>query len=185
MIRFVLAAMLLVAVAACAPPAPVTTPDPRAGAPVPIEARDVGALASDPCQVLDSSSAAALGFSSDGEPRTVGTGDRSCWWTAPDDSQFLSVIVFPQRDALVDAYRLRKFAIFEPSTIGPFPATRERASADSTSCTITVGVSSSQGFVATVDDQAAAAGRRQSEACDRAQQVAERIVAALPPLAGK
>jgi hypothetical protein len=145
----------------------------------------VSALAADPCRFLDAESASALGLSPDGEPRSVSTGDRSCWWSASDDSQFLSVIVFPNRDALVDAYRLRKFAIFEPSMVDAFPATRERASVDSTSCTITVGVAAGQGFIATVDDQAAAAGRRPSLACERAQQVAERIVAALPPLAGK
>lgn len=184
MIRLFVVALFTAALAACAAPTP-SVPDPRSGAPMPAESRDVSALAADPCRALAAESAAAFGFAPDGEQRSVSTGDRSCWWTAPDDSQFLSVLVFPNRDALVEAYRLRKFAIFEPSTVDAFPATRERASAASTSCTMTVGVAPGQGFIATVDDQSAAAGRRPSQACERAQQVAERIVAALPPLPGK
>jgi hypothetical protein len=178
-------AVLIVALVACSPVAPSAPPDPRAGAPLPAQVRDVGSLATDPCRALDNPSAREFGFGSPGELRPVSTGDRSCWWTAPDDSQFLSVILFPRRDPLVDAYRLRRFAIFEPLSVGNFPATREQASAESTSCTVTVGVAEGQGFVATVDDQAAASGRRENQACGVAQQVAERIVAALPPLPGK
>lgn len=185
MIRLIVAGMIILAITGCSPGAPPAVPDPRAGAPLPAATRDLGPLAADPCEALDGDSAGALGLNSTGEVRTVNTGDRSCWWNAPDDSQFLSIIIFPGRDALADAYRLRKFAVFEPSIAGDLPATREQASEESTSCTITVGVAAGQGFVVTVDDQAAAAGRRASQACGRAQLVAERIVAALPPLPGK
>ncbi|MEJ2888800.1 DUF3558 domain-containing protein [Actinomycetospora aeridis] len=184
MSRLLVAVLLLAVVAACSQPSPPAAPDPRAGAPVPPGGRDVTVVASDPCRALDDA-VSESGFSSPGEQRTVASGDRSCRWTAPDDSQFASAIIFSGRDVLADAYRLRRFAIFEPSAVAGFPAVREQASAESASCTITVGIQEDQGFIVTLDDQAAASGGLSSQPCARAQEVAERIVAALPPLPGK
>ncbi|MHC1558053.1 DUF3558 family protein [Actinomycetospora sp. C-140] len=185
MIKRLLCLLTLALVASCGQAAPQPPSDQRFGAPLPGTTRDLGVAANDPCRLLDRGAWSRLGFNPTGELRLLSTGERSCWWTAPSDDQFVSVIVSPARDVLVDAYRLRKFAILQPITIGGLPGTREQASADSFSCTVTVGTAVGQGLIATYDDQAAASGRHAVRACPQAEAVATEIVGSLAVPPGK
>jgi hypothetical protein len=88
------------------------------------------------------------------------------------------------RDILVDTYRTRQFAIFLPASIGGLPATVEQTSSDSISCNVTVGTAQGQGFLVIYDGVFNARGQP-DDPCEKAEQIAERIVAALPPVPGK
>ena len=89
------------------------------------------------------------------------------------------------RDVIVDTYRVRLFALFQPTDIGGLPGTLEQSYAGSTACTITVGTAQDQGFVATYTQLEVGAGEHADDPCGRGRRVAERIVAALPPMNGK
>lgn len=113
------------------------------------------------------------------------TGEQSCQWTGPNDERAVSVIVFPTRDVLSESYRLRRFAIFQPVVVSDAPAVREQSSPTSISCTITVGTSEGQGFIASYDDTSLGSAVGSGGPCGDLQRVAERIVVRLPPLPGK
>jgi len=85
----------------------------------------------------------------------------------------------------VDTYRVRQFALFAPITVAGLPGTREQASAGSLSCAITVGTAEGQGFIMNFDQGSLASGGQAGDPCGEGQRVAERIVAALPPLTVK
>lgn len=110
------------------------------------------------------------------------TGERVCDRGGPARERDLSFIVIPARDVLVDTYRTRQFALFSPATVGGLPATIEQSSEGSISCTVTVGTAQDQGFILNQDEYGQG---EPADPCGRALQVAERIVAALPPLPGK
>lgn len=173
--------LLLVVLSSCGEPRrPPGSPDPRFGAPVPGEVRYVRAAAIDPCgSLLAPSDWQKLGFSPNGSPRTVASGDQSCRWVGPQDERLVSVIVSPNRDVLVDSYRLRRFAIFEPIALGESPAVREQTSADSSSCTVTVGTAVGQGLIATYDERSPAAVVN-NPPCESLQRIVARILENLP-----
>lgn len=185
--RTFVASLCLVAAVSCSS-APMLPPPPasRFGAPVPVEPRDVRSIATQPCAtLLGTSEWERLGFTPNGSPRTVATGEQSCRWVGPRDERYVSVIVLAERDPLVVSYRVRRFAIFQPTTVSELPATREQSSSESISCTITVSTAEEQGFVATYEDRSSEADRAPGGPCARGQEIAERIVASLPPFPAK
>ncbi|WP_423716945.1 DUF3558 family protein [Actinomycetospora cinnamomea] len=159
--------------------------DNRYGAPQVESPRDVRSFADDPCSgPIISDNWPGLGFSASGEQRTLTTGERSCVRQGPERQRRLSFIVVPSRDVLVDAYRVRQFALFRPSAVGGLPAAVEQSSLDSLSCSVTVGTAEGQGFVLNYSEYSA----RSNDAvdpCSAGRRVAEHIVAGLPLLSEK
>jgi len=81
------------------------------------------------------------------ESRTTVTGERSCDWRGREGDQYVSLIVVPNRDVLVDTYRIRQYSVFQPTVIAGLPATREQSSLEAVSCLVTVGTADGQGFI--------------------------------------
>ncbi|GLZ45920.1 hypothetical protein Acsp06_21050 [Actinomycetospora sp. NBRC 106375] len=180
--RLLMLSAVLVTAIACGqhstPPAPVD--DGRFGAPRVTAPKDVAPFAADPCSgPLTGARLDALGLSSRGQGRTTVTGERSCDWRSREGGQYVSLIVIPNRDVLVDTYRVRQFPVFEPLTITGLPATREQSSPSSSSCVMTIGTAPQQGYI--VDVSGGASGGP----CDAAQRIAEEVATALPSSDGK
>jgi hypothetical protein len=186
--RLVLLVVLL-GLASCAPE--VRSEDgppqaPRYGAPIPSAPRDVRPYSDDPCAgPLDAATWESLGFSGSGLRRSLPTREVVCRREGPNRERFASFIVVPGRDVLVDTYRVRQFALFAPTTVGGLPATLEQASPESLSCSVTVGTAEEQGFIVNFDSASIGSSGETQNPCRLGQQVAERIVASLPPLPGK
>lgn len=181
--------VLLVALAGCssatAPaPAPSPTDNGRYGAGLPQAPRDVRPLSADPCAAITPTQLRTLGFEPAGERVTLPTGEASCEWRGPTGSPYTNVGVATARDILVDTYRVRQFSIFRPTTIDDLPAVVEQTDATSISCNVTVGTAQNQGFLVIYDGTFSPAGQP-DDPCGHAQQIAERVVAALPPLPAK
>lgn len=183
----VLVALLLVLVACTSespsPPAPTID---RFGAP-PVESpRDVRALGQNPCSgPLDATGWRELGLETTGSVETLMTGDRLCDREGLNGERALSFILIPARDVLVDTYRVRQFALFRPTMVGPLPAAIEQSAPDSISCTVTVGTAENQGFIVNYSEYELGSDGQADDPCRRALRVAERIVASLPPLPAK
>lgn len=179
--------VVLLALAACATERPSPAPhDDRFGAPLPTAPRDVRSYGVDPCSgPLPAVAWEPLGFAAAGRLDVLTTGERACAREGSSGERAVSYIVVPTRDVLVDTYRTRQFALFAATTVGGLPSTIEQSSEGSISCTITVGTAQDQGFVLNYSEYARASNGQPQDPCGRAQQVAERIVAALPPLPGK
>lgn len=176
--------LLVLLVASCARPTDPTARSPlddRYGAPLPAAPRDVRSVSADPCSVLSPRQWQELGFDPDGARVVLPTGERSCEWRGPRRLPYTNIGIATQRDILVDTYRVRQFSIFRPATIGGVPATIEQTSAGSISCNVTVGTARGQGFLVIYDAPFRPDGQA-DDPCGRAQQIAERIVASLPPL---
>jgi hypothetical protein len=178
--RFAFVAVGLLFACACARPTPPPSPpSDRFGAPAVAAPRDVSTFAADPCQeLLTRSDLTHFRLSPAASAKTLATGDRACDWRSEDSLRYLTVIVVAGRDVLVDTYRTRQFDIFEPAEVSGLPAARERAYLGSITCTVTVGTADGQGFVSDFTGR----GEGANDACGQAQAIAERIVAALPPL---
>ena len=179
--------LILFAVAGCAQPDEPNGPqalDGRFGAPLPSAPRDVRSLSTDPCAALASSEWQELGFQSEGTFVTLPTGERSCEWRGPGGSPYVNLGIAADRDILVDTYRVRQLAVFRPAMITGLPATIEQTTNESISCNVTVGTAQDQGFLIIYDADLGIDGRP-ADPCGRAWDIAERIVAALPPLPGK
>jgi hypothetical protein len=158
----------------------------RYGAPVASFPRDVRPYAADPCAgPLRPSDWQSLGFVQTGAPGTLATGERSCAWEGPRTERYAALVVVPGRDVLVDTYRVRQFSIFHATEVGALPATVEQSAPNDVSCTITVGTAEGQGFVVNYSEYDSGSAGRPDDPCGRGQAVAERIVAALPPLPAK
>ncbi|GAA4784125.1 hypothetical protein GCM10023200_17130 [Actinomycetospora chlora] len=168
-------ALSLAVVTACAAPAPrAPVADRRFGAPEVVAPRDV--RGGDPCGgLLDSADLVAMGLSTRGRPKVLQTGDRGCDWRTTGGDGYLTLIVIPDRDVLVDTYRTRQYPVFQPIQVAGLPATREQSFVGSMTCTVTVGTAIGQGFIS---DYTGAAS------CDGAQRAAEHVALALPPLPG-
>jgi hypothetical protein len=170
-----LAALVVLAGCGASPGLPPAPPE-RFGAPPISSPHDVRTFAADPCTgLLGDSELAGLDLSAQGRPKVLVTGDRACDWRSADGARYLTVIVIPRRDVLVDTYRTRQFAVFRPTQVSDLPATREQSYPGSITCTVTVGTAGGQGFVTDYTGSG-------SDACDAAQRAAERVAAALPPL---
>jgi hypothetical protein len=160
--------------------------DPRYGAPIPSAPRDVRPYSDDPCAgPLDAAMWESLGFAERGLRRSLPTSEVVCRREGRNRERFVSFIVVPGRDVLVDTYRVRQFALFAPTTVGGLPATREQASPESLSCSVTVGTAEGQGFIVNFDSASIGSRGEAQNPCRLGQQVADRIVAALPPLPAK
>ncbi|MDD7968568.1 DUF3558 domain-containing protein [Actinomycetospora lemnae] len=179
---------LVVLLAACAtqqapPPAP---PDPRFGAPTVAAPRDVRSFGNDPCTgPLTAPDWDTMGISSIGVAETAPTGDRWCVRRGSTGDRSVSLTVVAARDVLVDTYRVRQFPLFREVVIGGLPAAVEQSSPDSVSCSVTVGTAQDQGFIVDYSEYEFRPDGRPDDPCGRAQRVAERVVAALPPLPAK
>lgn len=90
--------------------------------------------------------------------------------------------MYGDRDILVDTYRSRLFPIFMPTTVIGLPATWEKSTQASITCTITVGTADNQGFVSTYTQLEVASGEQPADPCGKGQRIVEQIVANLPPL---
>ena len=184
MIVRIVALVLLVVLAGCGQHVePSGLPaEQRFGAPFPAAPRDVRPASVDPCRsLLTPAELRELGFDPTGDLATLPTGEMSCDWRGLRRVPHVNVGVAGDRDILVDTYRTRQFTIFRPTSIGGLPATVEQASHDSISCNVTVGTAQGQGFLTIYDGVFNARGQPDNP-CGKAQQIAERIVAALPPL---
>jgi hypothetical protein len=184
--RLLVLSTLLVALASCASQEPTQPPPtPRFGAPQVNAPRDIRPFSADPCGgPLNGEALRALGLSAAGEPRTTVTGERSCDWRGREGDQYVSLIVVPSRDVLVDTYRVRQYSVFQPTVIAGLPATREQSNPEAVSCLVTVGTADGQGFVTDYTVGAFDDGDA-GDPCRQAQVVAERIVASLKPLPAK
>lgn len=169
--------LMLVGCGNTAPLSPAPSDD-RFGAPSVTAPRDIR-QESDPCQAFTPSELAEMGLSSGGRPKTLQTGSRACDWRSGDGGQYLTIILVPDRDVLADTYRTRQFPIFVPFQVAGLPAVSEQSYAGSTTCTVTVGTASGQGFVAD------STGSDSSTACRQAERAAQLLVAGLAPLPGK
>jgi hypothetical protein len=185
--RWSLLLALIFSLGACSqPPAPPALTDERFGAPMALTPRDVRPIAADPCSgPLTPSDWRDLGFAPSGVLDTVATGERSCAREGPNTERYAALVIVANRDVLVDTYRTRQFAIFRPAEIGGLPATVEQSAATDVSCSITVGTADGQGFVLDYSEYGFTATGQPNDPCGRGLRVAERIVGALPPLAGK
>ncbi len=173
--------MLAVACARGSQPVPTVT-DARHGAPAVATPRDIGSFAVTPCNgPLTSEDLHALGFRTSGREHSLDTGERACEWTAGDGVGTLGLTIVAARDVLVDTYRVRQFALFEPGTVDGLPAVAERSTPDSAICNVTVGTASGQGFIVDLTEGLRVDGRP-GDPCGTGRRAAERIVAALPPL---
>jgi hypothetical protein len=184
MIPKIIGIMVLMLTVACGRDSQSTTTatDARYGAPAVVAPRDMRMLAATPCAgPLGPEDLRALGFQTPGRAQTLDTGERACQWTASDDVGTLGFTIVMGRDVLVDTYRVRQFAVFEPGTVAGLPAVAERSTPDSAICNVTVGTASDQGFIVDLTEGVRADGRL-GDPCGTGRQVAERIVAALPPL---
>ncbi|GAA4884666.1 DUF3558 domain-containing protein [Actinomycetospora straminea] len=180
-------AVLLFALAGCgseAAPAAPPAGDGRHGAALPQAPRDVRPLSADPCAAITAAQLRALGFEPAGERVTLPTGEASCEWRGPAGSPYTNVGVATARDILVDTYRVRQFSIFRPTTIDDLPAVVEQTNATSISCNVTVGTAQNQGFLVIYDGTFKPDGQP-NDPCGQAQQIAQRVVAALPMLPAK
>ena len=133
MTRLSLIVVALAALAACSstPQAPSQPQVERYGAPAVSAPRDVRPFAPAPCSgPLKAADWQDLGFSPTGAPSLLATGERACAHEGPETERYASITVVPARDVLVDTYRVRQFALFRPTTIGPLPATIEQSSSD-------------------------------------------------------
>jgi hypothetical protein len=183
----IVACMCLLCAVACGQPTQQAPPsqDPRFGAPSVSSPRDVRSLSADPCRsILTPPQWRALGFDPTGEPVTLPTGEGSCEWRGPDREPYVNVGVAARRDILVDTYRVRQFRVFRPASIGGLPAVVEKTAENSFSCNVTVGTAEGQGFLAIYDGSLGSDGQA-DDPCRQAQDIAQRIVASLPPLPGK
>ncbi|WP_433031160.1 DUF3558 domain-containing protein [Actinomycetospora sp. CA-053990] len=166
-------------------PAPPSQPE-RFGAPVASSPRDVRPYGQDPCRgPLAPNDWNALGYLPAGRPQTLATGERACEWRGPRNDQFVGITVSPARDILVDTYRTRQFALFQPISVIGLPGTQEQGSADAVSCIVTVGTADGQGFIVDYTDGDLGRDLQADDPCGGARRVAERIVASLPPLPAK
>lgn len=178
-------AFLLGACSGDSPPPTAPPVDQRFGAPVVAEPRDIRPFAENPCAgPLTPSDWRGLGFSSQGGVEILGTGEKLCDRQGPSNERAVSLIVTPARDVLVDTYRVRQFALFRSMTIGGLPATIEQSSSDSVSCSVTVGTAEGQGFIVNYSEYESSSGASGAP-CVRGQQVAERVVGALPRATSK
>ncbi|MEJ2888798.1 DUF3558 family protein [Actinomycetospora aeridis] len=180
--------LLLIVMSGCsrspAPPTPM--PDERFGAPNISAPRDVRPFAGDPCAgPLSSGEWDELGFAGSAQRRTLAVGENSCAREGPGRQRYAALIVAGSRDVLVETYRTRLFPIFRSVDVGGLPAVVEQNSEQSVSCTVSVGTAEDQGFVLNYSEYELGPDGRPNDPCGRAQRVAMRIVAALPPLPGK
>lgn len=177
--------LLAMVVTSCSSTRPHTPAQPqmvdRHGAPMVSSPRDVAAFATDPCNgLLTRAQLGALGIEGAGRPSTVeSSGERSCEWGGGSERQALDVVIVLGRDVLVDTYRVRLFAVFEPAEIAGLPAVREQSYVGSLSCTITVGTADGQGLVANYSELD---GGQAEDPCGRGQGAVEQMIANLPPL---
>jgi hypothetical protein len=126
-----------------------------------------------------------MGLDAAGRARSLPTGESSCRFEARDRQRFASFIIVTERDVLADTYRVRQFSLFAPIAVGGLPGTREQAAASSLSCAITVGTAVRQGFIVNFDDGSLGPVGQPDDPCGQGLEIAERIVAALPPLPAK
>ena len=189
MIRLVMAVVaVFLAVSGCgtkepeAPPVP--SADDRYGAPSVTSSRDVRGFAADPCRVLSSAALAQLGVQSPGQRQALASGESACAWKSADETERFGITVAANSDPLVDAYRSRQSPIFVPLDVAGLPGVSEVGATDAIICDLSVGTADGQGFVIDYTDPGRLAGGV-SDPCGKAQRVAERVVAALPPLSAK
>lgn len=179
-----LATLVLASVSSCStavPPAPVTSPvNDRFGAPTASEPLDVRSFGASPCTGPWAGTVVALGFPATGRQSQLETRYQACEWDA--GGEILGLVVYPDEDILVDSYRARLLPIFVPTTIAGLPAVIEQSSSNALTCTATIGTASGQGLAL---DYTRLSTRSTVAPCARAQQIAERIVATLPPLSSK
>lgn len=162
---------------------PTVTTSNRYGAPAVRSPRDLRALSNDPCRLLLSSAQLrGLGYRRAGELQVLITGYRACNWEDRTTKQTLTLVPYPNRNLLADAYRTRLFVIFQPTTIANMPAVREQSDPGSNVCTITVGISNDQGLELTYIQLEVAAGEVPDDPCGRGERIAEVVIGNLPPL---
>jgi hypothetical protein len=104
---------------------------------------------------------------------------------AVDGDQAIGITLVVDSDVLVDTYRVRQFRFFQETTAATLPATLEQSSEEDVSCTVTVGTAPGQGFIVDYSDYRLGSDGRPDDPCATGRILAERVAAALPPLAEK
>ncbi|WP_433784355.1 DUF3558 domain-containing protein [Actinomycetospora sp. CA-101289] len=166
-------------------PQPVPPNQDRFGAPEVGTPRAIESFASNPCAALTREVWVQLGFAPEGRVESLSTGERSCVHEGVNRERYISMVVATTNDPLVGAYRARQFPIFRPVTVGGLPGVQEQSSASDLSCTLTVGTADDQGLLFNSSEYQSGSSGDRRDPCELGQRVAERIVAALPPLPGK
>ena len=107
-------------------------------------------------------------------------GPPACVWEDSAFTQQISVAFLPNRDYLVDTYRVRAmYRVFEPVTIAGLPAVAQKTTPETLTCTVTIGIAIGQAV-----DVNAKRSRRRSRcaltACDKAVRTSELVLTNLP-----
>jgi hypothetical protein len=182
----VVLAVTAAVVTACAspqgsPPASPSTTDtttPRYGAPPVENPRDVSQIFGDPCgSMLTTSELRQFGIVDAGRSRSY-LGDSECFWGSPK-GDVLSLGVDNRRDLLVDTYRAPHLAVFVASSIGGYPAVRQKSDEQYNSCTVTVGLGSREALQA--DWTGLGPMSPTSDPCQRAEEAIALVIRKLPP----
>ena len=158
-------------------------PRDRAGAPLILMPRDLGARAGDPCgTLLRADQLKDLGVTRPGLAGVDSIGAPTCKWVAAGaGSRTIEASVVQSGDLFVDTYRTKPLPIFLPHDVDGLPAVDSKVFRDDTACTTTVGVADGQ----TLDVDVARgtrSGERDVDACEISRRAAEEIVSTLPPL---
>jgi hypothetical protein len=174
-----LALSALVIVSACSP-LPFEAPPPaleRYGAPVPTRSLDARAQATQPCGVLSETQLRSLALEPSGRLDPLPGGPPACVWEGPGFTQEISVALLPDRDYLVDTYRVRNnYRVFEPMVIAGLPAVAQQTTAEALTCTVTTGIALGQA----VDVTATEYGAAPDPPCRTAAQVTQSVLGNLP-----
>jgi hypothetical protein len=176
--------LLLVLLGGCTQPAQApSAPAPeRYGAPVPTRSLDATTSSTQPCAVLDEGQLRALQLQPPGRLDPLPGGPPACVWEGPGFSQEISVALLPNRDYLVDTYRVRaNYRVFEPVTIAGLPAVAQQTSPQALTCTVTTGIAVGQA----VDVTATEYGAQPDPPCETARRVSEVVIGNLPEQAPK
>jgi uncharacterized protein DUF3558 len=151
----------------------------RFGAPVVGRPLDVSSVAGSPCtSLLTDGELRGFGFDQPGRQRTS-IDVQECRWTA-SDQQSLSFAVDSGRDLLADTYRTHFDPVFVPSSIGGYPAVRQKSRPGAPNiCTLTTGLGPRQAietiWVGLGDP------RPGNDACEFAEQATALVIRKLPP----
>jgi hypothetical protein len=178
----VLASALILSVACGAPragvPASPGTTSNRFGAPSIPRQLDADVVAAAPCRtLLSASEIAELNAVQANEKEFLGA--KGCTWTVRGTEK-LSIVVYANRDYLVDTYRARSDPIFVPTEVEGFPSVRQKTGRGQLNiCTVTTGLSDRAAldtvWVATGDP------RPGNDACEFAEQATALVIRKLPP----
>jgi uncharacterized protein DUF3558 len=163
--------------------APGTTPTPSANAsadPIP-QIHDVKNLTgTPPCDLLTPAQLAANQIDVPGRPKKV-VDAPACQWDNSAHTRQITIFVDVGHDVLHNMYAQRQdYAIFDITQVGGQPAIQTKDNVDGTSCYFAVATAQRQAFTL----RFTSLRQGLEEPCGPARELAEAVLANLPPLKG-